>query len=75
MNTLCERLNLSTDAYYPNNAVSIDRDNNINFHDTLRIYCTENNIDLSNIDDDDFMSTADIIKNFGEYRFNFWIDK
>jgi hypothetical protein len=79
MTTLSERLNLSTTKQnVPGYAFKLDRRRDINFYDTLALYCSDNNVDLANISDADFETTADLIKSYArqpEYNeIYLWID-
>ncbi len=63
---LSNRLNLSNDKRELCDAVEIDTRKDINYFETLGLYCAENNIDLSEIDDNDFRYCADSIENFAK---------
>ena len=84
MTTLAERLNLSVGFKESNrsDAVSFDYRQDINIYETLTLYCSEHNIDLNNISDDDFNGCEEVINDFrsgcvGDNGniISFWIDK
>ena len=79
MKTLSDRLNLSLtkDVEW---AVRIDKHRDVNFFDTLCLYCANDNINTDIIDDDDFIACADIIADFasndmGSDHYYFWIEE
>jgi len=76
MSTLTERLNFSTTSTH-DSAIVIDNRKDVNFYETLCLYCSENNIDLKNIEDDDFNGAVYTMENYGiaqRGEYNFWID-
>ena len=80
MKTLSERLNMITGKSECGNAVTIDRRFDVNYYETLDMYCADNNIDLSNVEDGDFSSCAMWLEEYGSaspecYEFSFWIDE
>jgi hypothetical protein len=79
--TLTERLNLTNNKNeIVDRAVKLDGRKDINYWDTLNLYCTDNNIDLKKIDDRDFEECADCIEAFAKsaaiesLQTYFWID-
>ena len=76
------RLNLTTNKKEAHaDAIELDTRRDIAYYDTLCLYCAENNIDLSDISDDDFMQTSEAIEEYSKAsrkaydRIYFWIDK
>jgi len=76
MKNFSERLNFSTNEKELENSVKINRNNDVNYYDTLCLYCANNSINLENVSDDDFDAAVEILKNFGSndaslrYEFN-----
>lgn len=65
----------------PSNAVKIDPKNDINYYETLCLYCAENDVNLDNVDDGEFAADARHIEHFSlgedgliDKPFWFWID-
>jgi len=78
METLSSRLNFSQEDLH-SNAVKIEKNKDINFYETLCLYCADNSIDLTEISESDFSSASMILENYGrddlsEDYFYFWID-
>ena len=80
MKTLTERLNFS-DKAENGNAVKIDRRRDVNYYETLCLYCANNDINLDAITDADFDSAGIALENHGKLIrsengdiFYFWID-
>ena len=49
------------------------------YYNNLCLYCADNDIDITNISDDEFMSAAEVMSNHGENdistdHYYFWID-
>ena len=83
MFTLCERLNTTTiESEAPIHAMSLKIATDNDVFDNLCLYCSENNINLKDIDDNDFSNCADLIRDqlinihLPQYPFlYFWIDQ
>lgn len=83
MNHFTEYLNLTIDAKLASNhldAVKLNTRKDINFYDTLCLYCADNNIQAQLIDDDQFDSVVDLIREYKiasvkefDYVY-FWLD-
>jgi len=78
METLSSRLNFSQEDLH-SNAVKIEKKRDINFYETLCLYCADNSIDLLTTSESDFSSASMILENYGrddlsEDYFYFWID-
>ena len=65
----------------PSNAVKVDPKKDINYYETLCLFCSENDIDLSNVSDADFSSHVTALAQFG-YDFTgpssvfwFWVEE
>lgn len=78
--TLTEQLNVTdNNQNMPERAVTFDKRRDINIYDTLCLYCKNNDIDCSKIEDNDFDSAVEVIENFKKnindsYQMGFWID-
>lgn len=60
-------------------AVEINKKKDINYYETLCLYCADNDIDLKNVSDNEFDSAVEILSNYGLLDisfdlFFFWID-
>lgn len=77
METLSERLNLTTDeSQTPGRAVKIDRNKDVNIYETLCLYCANNNVAIEEVPDSDFEGAVWTIETYGaEGVFYFWIDE
>ena len=77
METLSSRLNFSQKDLH-SNAVKIEKKRDINFYETLCLYCADNSIDLTGISESDFCTASMILENhiddLSEDYFYFWID-
>jgi hypothetical protein len=65
----------------PSHAVEIDLSKDINYYETLCLYCAENDVNLDGVNDVEFEADADQIQHFslGEdgivnERFWFWVE-
>lgn len=61
------------------NSIEIKKWADVNHYDTLCLYCADNDIDLSDISDEEFSSAADIMAEHGQSdksmdTYFFWID-
>lgn len=80
MTTLSAKLNFSTKPESVSAISLFSRGRDLGYYyDNLCLYCANNNIDLSETDDADFDSAAQILYEFGSNdfstdRFLFWID-
>lgn len=64
----------------PSNAVKINPKSDVNYFDTLCLFCADNDIDLSSVDDSEFESLVNELSRFG-YDFDgpakefwFWVN-
>lgn len=78
MKTLCERLNFS-DSKDNDAAIKVSKLGDVNYYETLRMYCADNDIDLNDIDDNDFYSASITMRDYGKDvkatdSYFFWID-
>ena len=79
MKTLSERLNMSTTDSNPT-AITFDPRKDINYGETIMLYCANNDIDISNIDETDYDSATMILSDFAAdarragLTVNFWIE-
>lgn len=76
--TLAERLNFSLKKEN-DSCVKVNKWRDVNYHETLSLYCADNDIDLSLYTDNDFDGAVETLKSFGkddkEYDcYYFWID-
>jgi len=75
--TLSERMNFSSFANI-SNSIEIDNRKNINYYETLCLYCADNNIKLTSVSDSEFDSAITTFKNHNsnaKKRYFFSIDK
>ena len=77
MKTLSNKLNFSDTP--KDGAIQIKKWANVNFYETLCFYCSENNINVSDIDEDDFDGCSLIMADYGQAdkstdTYWFWID-
>jgi hypothetical protein len=77
--TLSSRLNFSQKRLN-DESIMIRKNSGVNFYDTLRMYCADNDIDISSVDDSDFDSAATIIEEYAKdvlsiQKYYFWIDR
>jgi len=80
MKHFAANLNFS-DTRKNDRSVKIDRRKDINYYETLCLYCANNDIDLTEVDDDDFHSAGIALENYGKRGriangdvFYFWFD-
>ena len=76
MTTLAEKLNFSQNSE-SSTSIKIDNRKDVNFYETLCLYCTWNDIDLNDVSDEDFNSAVMTMENYGaagKGSYNFWID-
>jgi len=78
MKTLVQRMNFSTHRN-PGEAIEIKKWHDVNHYETLCLYCANNDIDLKNIEDDDFFAASEIMQEHGQDdkstdSYFFWID-
>ena len=78
METLSEKLNFSN-TQDNDSAIEINKFSSVNFFDTLCLYCADNDIDIYDVDDNDFAGCADIMESHGQADkstdfYFFWID-
>lgn len=78
MATLTEELNFA-DTQKVDRAVEINKRNDVNFYETLCLYCANNDVNLEDVSDEEFEAASDTIENFGRNDmskdvFYFWID-
>ena len=65
MKTLSERLNLTTDIRdLPQSAIIFNTRKDIAIYDTLCMYCNNNDINLIDIDNNDFTNTSELISDY-----------
>ncbi len=78
MEKLSKKLNFS-DQKENDSAIKIKKWGNVNHYDTLRLYCSDNDINLDNVSDDEFSGCEIIMNDYGtadktiDYYY-FWID-
>lgn len=81
MKTLCEQLNFS-DCMDVDRAVKIDSRRDVNYYETLMLYCANNNIDMHNFDDSDIDNAVIYIEDYAaaqrrrydsDRTFYFWV--
>lgn len=73
-NTLFETMNFSTcQDKAPDRAIFFNKKKDINYYETLCFYCADNDIDLKNVSEDDFVLCVTTLENFPN-NFYFWID-
>ena len=65
MSNFLERLNFSVKPNELENGVKINRNNDINYFETLCLYCADYNIELKNVSDEDFDAAVEVLKNYG----------
>jgi hypothetical protein len=78
MKTLSERLNFSLKKEHES-AVNIRKWCDVNFYETLSLYCADNDINLSLYSSDDFDAAVTTLEIFGQFdksidHYYFWID-
>jgi len=78
MKTLTESLNFSQ-SKDNDNAVFIRKHHDVNYYETLCLYCANNNVNTDLFTDNDFSSASDVIEDHqiqDDYSegFYFWID-
>ena len=77
MNTLAERLNFSDTK--ADGSIEVKKWHDVNFYETLCLYCADNEIDLSSVSDDDFDGAVIVMEDYGQAdkqneTYFFWID-
>ena len=81
MTTLTERLNFSQQTSNPSAIKLHNRNRGISYYyDNLCLYCADNDIDLGNVSDDEFMAAAEVMSGHGTLdlstdHYFFWIDE
>ena len=65
MTNFSEKLNFSIKASDLENALKINKNRDVNYYETLCFYCSENNINLKNVSEEEFDAAVETIKNFG----------
>jgi len=78
MKKFSERLNFST-AKDNDSAIEIKKWHDVNHYETLCLYCAENDIDISQVSDEDFMAASEVMAEHGQSdkgtdSYFFWID-
>ena len=78
---MIENLNLTTNKKEcPSRAVQIDTRKDVNYYETLCLYCANNDVSLHDVSDDEFMAMSDLIQDYSnadvdQYDYiYFWID-
>lgn len=91
MENIVEKMNFAINAFEkknaPTKAITIDPRRDINYYETLCLYCADNDINLDKVSDEEFENAADFLENFAsDFRcredydsidntsFKFWID-
>ena len=75
MTTLCEKLNMATGIY--DGAVECFTPSETTDYAQLFLdYCQNNNIDINQYSDDDYINAVFILRDFskGQEKISFWID-
>jgi len=77
MATLAERLNFSDTEV--SGSVKVKKWHDVNFYETLCLYCSDNEVDLSSVSDDDFDGAVMTMEDHGQAdkendAYFFWID-
>ena len=78
---MIENLNLTTSKKEcPYRAIKIDTRRDVNYYETLCLYCANNNVSLHDVSDNEFMEISDLIQAYSnahvaqnDYIY-FWID-
>ena len=78
MTNFIETLNFS-DRKESASAIEIKKWHSVNHYETLCLYCAENDIDLSNVSDEEFYTASDVMAQHGQEdkstdSYFFWID-
>lgn len=78
MEKLSEKLNFS-ERSGPERSIKIDPRRDVNYYETLCLYCAENDINLNNLEQEEIDAAVNIIENYGSAElkrepFYFWID-
>lgn len=78
MKTLTEKLNLSATCDN-DSAVKINKWSNVNYDETLSLYCAENDVNFDDISDDDWFAALYTLADHGQAdkttdSYYFWID-
>lgn len=80
MSSFTQKLNFSNKRRY-DRAVKIDRRRDVNYYETLCLYCANNDIDLEQVSDTDFDSAGIVFEEHGKLArsifgdvFYFWMD-
>jgi hypothetical protein len=78
MSNFIESLNFSS-SDDNSNAIEIKKWNDVNHYETLCQYCANNDIDLTDVSDDDFYAASELMADHGQAdkstdSYFFWID-